>query len=98
MISPCDIRKPIAKDARCQEASILSRATYIPCCAPAVAIVYHDRDRRGYYMCLPCADHNIRNRGGKLVKVNSAGRVLVGRAQKVGRDYRHKPVQTEGGA
>ncbi len=93
-IAPCDLKAPIPKDARCQEASILSRETYFPCGAPAVAIVYHDREKRGYYMCLPCADHNIRNRDAKLIRVNFAGRVLVGRAQKVGRDWRHK--QKEG--
>ena len=71
-IGPCDITKPIPEGARCQEASMLSRGSYIPCFAPAVAIVYHDRDRRGYYMCAPCADHNVRNRGGKLIaSINS---------------------------
>ena len=52
---------------RCEEASPLSREKYIPCNAPAVAIIYHDRDRREYRMCAPCADHNVRNRGGKMV-------------------------------
>ena len=66
-IPPVREDNTIPDDARCQEASILSRATYIPCNAPATTIVYHDRDGRGYYMCEPCADHNIRNRGGKLV-------------------------------
>ena len=46
---------------------MLSGAAYFPCGQPAVAIVYHDKDRRGYYMCLACADHNVRNRGGRLV-------------------------------
>jgi hypothetical protein len=50
---------------------MLSFGGYIPCSAPAVAIVHHDRDGRGYYMCLPCADHNLRNRGGRLVRTNS---------------------------
>lgn len=59
--------QPIPEKATCQEASILSRAHYIPCGAPASAIVYHDGDGRGYYMCAPCADHNVRNRGGKLI-------------------------------
>ena len=57
----------IPQDARCQEASIFSQSAYIACNAPAVAIVYHARDRRGYYMCLGCAHHNIKNRGGKWV-------------------------------
>ncbi len=57
----------IPDGATCQEASPLSFHNYIACGAPAVAIVFHDRDGRGYYMCAPCADHNIRNRGGRLV-------------------------------
>jgi hypothetical protein len=57
----------IPDDAKCQEASVLSVKEYIPCHAKATAIVFHEKDRRGYYMCDPCADHNIHNRGGKLV-------------------------------
>ena len=91
-IGPCEESKPIPKGAQCQEASVLSRESYIPCRAPAVAIVRHDKDRRSYYMCLPCADHNIRNRGGKLIRVNFAGRVLVQRARKLGRDCRDAPA------
>jgi len=58
---------PIPEGSECQEASILSVRKYIACGKEAVAIVYHDRDRRGYLVCLACADHNIQNRGGKLV-------------------------------
>jgi hypothetical protein len=61
---------PIPADATCQEASPLSRETYIPCGATATAIVYHEKDHRGYYMCDPCADHNLRHRGGKLVALS----------------------------
>lgn len=67
-IGPCDEHGPIPADATCQEASIFSREKYIPCFAPAVAIVRHDKDRRSYYMCLPCAHHNVRNRGGRLIQ------------------------------
>ncbi len=56
----------IPKGATCQEASTQSRGMYIPCGNPATAIIHHDRDGRGYYMCPPCAYHNIRNRGGKF--------------------------------
>lgn len=63
----------IPKGARCQEASIFSRENYIACGQPAVAIVYHPKEHRGYYMCLGCADHNLHNRGGKLVvSINKA--------------------------
>jgi hypothetical protein len=51
----------------CEEASTASRLTYIPCGRPAVVHVYHEKDRRSYKMCFPCADHNVRSRGGKLV-------------------------------
>lgn len=68
MIESCHDDERIA-GARCQEASMLSRGEYVPCSAPAVAIVHHDKDGRSYYMCAPCADHNLRNRGGRLVRV-----------------------------
>lgn len=58
---------PIPEGSECQEASVFSIHSYVPCGCPAVAIVYHTRDARGYLMCLGCADHNIRNRGAKLV-------------------------------
>lgn len=58
---------PIPYDALCQEASILSHENYIPCGQKAVAIIYHERDRRGYYMCAGCASHNVRNRDGRWV-------------------------------
>lgn len=58
---------PIPENAECQEASTLSNHFYIPCGKKAVAIIYHERDRRGYLMCAGCADHNVHNRGGKWV-------------------------------
>jgi hypothetical protein len=58
---------PIPEGSACQEASIFSTHSYIPCGRPAEAIVYSGRDGRGYLMCLGCSDHNIRNRGAKLV-------------------------------
>ncbi len=50
--------------ATCQEASALSRMRYLACGQAAEVIVHHAKDRRAYYMCAMCADHNIRNRGG----------------------------------
>src|SRR3990167_6081004 len=50
----------------CEEASLLSKETFIPCGAPAVAVV-KNRDVNPYFMCLPCAYHNVRNRGAKLI-------------------------------
>lgn len=66
-IAPVDESLPVPEGAHCQEASIMSRAAYVPCGAPATSIVRHDKDGRSYLMCTPCADHNLRNRGGKLV-------------------------------
>lgn len=48
----------------CEEASILSTNFYVPCGKPTVKSVYHRRDNKSYAMCVVCADHNIRNRGG----------------------------------
>ena len=68
-IGPCNATEPIPAGLRCQEASVLSRDSYIPCNGPAVAIVHHRKDRRSYYMCAGCTDHNLRNRGGELVRI-----------------------------
>lgn len=55
-------------DMKCEEASIHSRETFIACGAPAVAVVWHKRDgKHTYLMCLSCAWHNVKNRGGKLI-------------------------------
>jgi len=45
---------------------MLSRERYIPCNAPAVSVLYSERDRRMYRMCDMCADHNTR-RGMRVV-------------------------------
>lgn len=66
-IAPVNEAEPIPSEAKCQEASIYSRDTYIPCGEVAVAIVRHENDRRSYYMCAACADHNVKNRGGRLI-------------------------------
>ena len=74
LCAECEREKPINEEipiievppaARCQEALPFNH--YIPCGEPATVIVYHEKDRRGYYMCLSHADHNIHNRGGKWV-------------------------------
>jgi len=56
----------IPKDAECQEASPMSGMKYFACAAPAVAIV-NNGDDRPYYMCYGCTQHNVRNRGGKIL-------------------------------
>jgi hypothetical protein len=69
-IAPVDPSKPIPESARCQEASFLSINYYIPCNAPAVAIVEH-RGQGAHYMCDACADHNLHNRRGILRRVKN---------------------------
>ena len=53
---------------KCQEANlhgICIAGEPVPCGAPGAKVVFHQHDGRlVYVMCLPCADHNIRNRGG----------------------------------
>lgn len=55
-----------ARDGCCEEASLLSRQFYIPCNKPARYIV-RNRDPQPYRMCEICADHNVRNRGAKIL-------------------------------
>lgn len=55
---------------RCEEASVLSGASYIPCNAPATQIIGWPR-RPGepdIRMCDMCAYHNIRNRGAERIR------------------------------
>ncbi len=56
-----------AAEGCCEEASILSRETYIPCNRPAKFNVYAPVEKRTYRMCEPCAIHNEANRGCKVV-------------------------------
>lgn len=51
----------------CEEASTLSRETFIACGKPASFLVFHSGDGRAYRMCYGCASHNVKNRGGVLV-------------------------------
>jgi len=67
VIPPCDENAPIPKGQTCQEVQTETAKGYVYCGDPAVAIVRHDKDRRSYYMCGPCADHNVSNRGGKYI-------------------------------
>lgn len=52
--------------ATCEEASILSTTTYIPCGKPARYMISNG-DPKLYFMCDACADHNVRNRGARVV-------------------------------
>lgn len=55
-----------AKPHCCEEASPMSHAFYIPCDKPA-AFMVKNRDPIPYRMCEACADHNVRNRGAKVI-------------------------------
>ena len=57
-----------AGEDRCEEASILSRTSYIPCNAPAMHMVgWPDRGEGPYRMCATCAHHNVKNRRATLI-------------------------------
>ena len=58
----------------CQEASTLSRQTYIPCNYPAKFLV-ENRDQTMYFMCDPCTSHNVKNREAKIIARLEVGRV-----------------------
>ncbi len=50
------------REVTCQEASALSMTRYIACGRPA-SVIIDNGDEHPYWMCEPCADHNVRNRG-----------------------------------
>jgi hypothetical protein len=59
----------VAGKDRCEEASMFSSAAYIPCNAPAAFVVkWKGRSDAPIRMCEGCADHNVRNRGGEIVR------------------------------
>ena len=66
MVHPTINDKTIPEGTTCQEVSIFSQRTYIPCERPAVAIV-KNRDPEPYYMCAGCTSHNVANRGAKIL-------------------------------
>lgn len=79
----------------CEEASILSREKFIPCCRPVVALVWHERDKRAYMMCLACAGHNVENRGGRLLVDGTRGGDLLREVAR-GKDYKRWQDQKRG--
>lgn len=57
-----------AKEGCCEEA-VLGFSFYMPCNEPATQIIgWKGRDDKPIRMCDMCADHNLRNRGGELIK------------------------------
>ncbi len=57
---PLPTSTELPSDAKCQEASILSRNFYIGCYKPATHIV--ETDGQFWPMCRGCAWHNVKNR------------------------------------
>lgn len=57
-------------DATCEEVVTAvpckncQQLIYLRCEAPAKMVVWHQKDRKAYYMCEICGDHNVHNRGG----------------------------------
>lgn len=55
---------PKTSSKTCEEASPLSKESYIACGAPATKTIgWENRTEGPYRMCDSCADHNIKNRG-----------------------------------
>lgn len=43
----------------------------VPCGKPAMVLVKHDGRREGpYFMCRPCASHNVANRGASVLEIH----------------------------
>lgn len=58
-----------ANEHCCEEAALHSHTTYIPCNKHAVNIVgWKGRSDAPIRMCEFCTDHNVRNRGGEIIK------------------------------
>jgi hypothetical protein len=62
LIDVARLRQPFKRGLLCEEASIHSQETYIPCASPATRFVLSERGTIIYPMCASCATHNIRNR------------------------------------
>jgi deoxycytidylate deaminase len=65
-----EVTVPILFGATCEEVVTAipckqcQQLIYLRCEAPAKVVVWHEKDRRAYYMCEVCGSHNIHNRGG----------------------------------
>lgn len=60
-----------AKPGHCEEAALLPPgfSAYIPCNKPAVAIIgWHRRPDDPIRMCMNCLIHNVKNRGGEVIR------------------------------
>lgn len=60
-----------AKPNGCEEAALMPAGVtkYFPCNRPAVSIVgWKGREDSPIRMCSGCADHNVKNRGGEILR------------------------------
>jgi hypothetical protein len=57
-----------AEFGRCEEA-VIGFTFYAPCNHPAVAVVgWRGRSDPAIRMCAMCLDHNVKNRGGEVIR------------------------------
>ncbi len=57
-----------AQEHGCEEADLRSREFYIPCNRPAKHIVgWEHRSEGPYRMCDMCTEHNVKNRGARII-------------------------------
>ena len=74
----------------CQEASIFSHETYIPCGQPATSIIWHNKDKRAYTMCFGCANHNVKNRRGIELAAKDKELIVVRTELHIKEEYNYK--------
>lgn len=68
MVYPDRQQTAVPDGARCQEVMDMIGDNYLRCNSPATCVVDHQREGEpAYYMCMPCGNHNVRNRGARLV-------------------------------
>ena len=61
-------------DRTCEETTGMIGEQYLRCGAPAVVLVKHKGRNEGpYFMCGPCANHNVRNRRAEPLLVAPDG-------------------------
>jgi hypothetical protein len=75
---------------RCEEASMFSKETYIPCGEPATSIIWHNKDKRSYLMCFGCADHNVKNRGGIELAAKDKEVIVIKTELKIKHEFDYK--------
>jgi len=75
---------------KCEEASMFSRETFIPCGDRATSIVWHNKDKRAYAMCFGCADHNVKNRGGIELAAKDKELIVIKTQLEINHEFDYK--------